>query len=113
MSLIQEFKFAKILIIKYEDLINDTDSTFKSILNFLSKFMSIKINEKKILNTINSCEFKKLVKMENEKGFDEAIGQKKFFHLGEKNNWKNLLDPKIEEKIKASFFDEMKELGYL
>ena len=109
----KNIKFAKILLIKYEDLINDTNKTFKSILDFLSKFMIIKIDEEKILNTVNSCEFKTLVKMENDKGFNEAIGSKKFFYLGKKNNWKNILDPKIEQKIKKSFFKEMKELGYL
>ena len=36
----------------------------------------------------------------------------KFFNLGKKNDWKNLLDPKIEEQIRFKFNKEMKELGY-
>ena len=31
----------------------------------------------------------------------------------QKNNWKNLLDPKIEKKIREEFANEMKELGYI
>ena len=57
--------------------------------------------------------------MEIDKGFDEAgysekLERKiKFFHLGEKNNWKKLLNPKIEKKIRTVFNNEMKELNYL
>ena len=36
-----------------------------------------------------------------------------FFNLGKKNNWKNLLKPEIEEKIRLVFNKEMKELGYI
>ena len=32
----------------------------------------------------------------------------KFFNLGKENNWKNLLEPKIEEKIRVKFNKEMK-----
>ena len=35
------------------------------------------------------------------------------FHTFKKNNWKNLLDPKIEKKIRKAFSKEMKELGYI
>ena len=36
-----------------------------------------------------------------------------FFYLGKKNNWKNLLNPKIEKKIRKAFEKQMKELGYI
>ena len=36
-----------------------------------------------------------------------------FFYLGKKNNWKNLLNPKIEKKIRKEFEKQMKELGYI
>jgi len=37
----------------------------------------------------------------------------KFFNLGKKNNWKNLLDPDIEKKTREVFLQEMKELEYI
>ena len=37
----------------------------------------------------------------------------KFFYLGKKNNWKNLLDPKIVNKTKREFKNEMRELKYI
>ena len=110
----RDIKFAPILIVKYEDLLNNTNNTFKSVLNFLRKLMDIKIDEKKIINTINSCNFETLAKKEKNEGFDEAINSKKeFFYLGKKNNWKKLLDPKIAEEIRKIFKEEMKELGYI
>ena len=114
----QNLKFAPILVIKYEDLIKDTKNTFVSILNFLSTLMDIKIDEKKIINTVDSCSFEKLAEKEKTEGFFESVPLKEnlkklnFFYLGKKNDWKKLLDPKIEEKIRFKFNKEMKELGY-
>ena len=114
----RNLNFAPILIVRYEDLINDTKKTFLSILNFLNNLMEIKINEKKIINTIDSCRFDVLSNKEKNEGFIESVTHKeskkrlKFFNLGKKNDWKNLLDPKIEEQIRFKFNKEMKELGY-
>jgi hypothetical protein len=114
----KNIKFAPILIVKYEDLIIDTKKTFLSILNFLKNFMNIKIDENKILKTVESCSFESVRKKEEIEGFKEAVYSKKkdkklkFFYLGKQNNWKNLLDPKIEEQIRLKFNKEMKELEY-
>ena len=110
----KNIKFAPTLVVKYEDLLNNTNNTFKSILNFLSRLMDIKIDEKKIINTVNSCSFEKLVEKEKNEGFDEAgSSKKKFFYLGKKNNWQNLLNPEMEQKTREAFQKEMKELGYI
>jgi len=114
----RNINFAPILIVRYEDLINDIKKTFMSILNFLSNLMKIRIEEKKIINTIDSCRFDVLSNKEKNEGFIESVTHKesgkklKFFNLGKKNDWKNLLDPKIEEQIRFKFNKEMKELGY-
>ena len=115
----KNLKFSPLLIVKYEDLLNDTKKTFTLILNFLANLIDIKIDQKKIINTINSCHFDVLAKKEIMEGFDESVSlkhhnkKKNFFYLGKKNNWKNLLDPKIENKIREEFMNEMKELGYI
>ena len=57
--------------------------------------------------------------MEKNEGFVESATSQKtmkkinFFNLGKNNNWKNLLDPKIEKKIREVFSKEMKELRYI
>ena len=100
------------IIIKYEDLINNTKETFKKIVNFLSEHTEIRHNEEKFINSINSTQFEKLKKYEDKHGFN--MGQKdKFFHLGKRNEWKNLLDGKIDSKISNEFKFEMRELGYI
>ena len=115
----QNIKFAPILFIRYEDLIEDTKNTFISILNFLKTLIDIKIDEKKIINTINNCSFEKLAEKEKTEGFFESVTSKKnqekmnFFYLGKKNNWKKLLNPKVEKKIRETFKREMKELEYI
>lgn len=115
----KNIKFAPAKIIKYEDLVDNPENTFVSILNFLKKFMDIDINKKKITNVINSCSFDVLSDKEKKEGFKEAATHKKsgeklkFFNLGKKNNWKNLLDPEIEKKTREVFLQEMKELEYI
>tara|TARA_B100001123_G_C15258289_1_gene1005583 strand:+ start:936 stop:1766 length:831 start_codon:yes stop_codon:yes gene_type:complete len=107
------------IIIKYEDLLNNTKETFVKILNFLGEKNEIQNNNKKIDKAISSCEFDILKMKEEKEGFRESVISKKtkkninFFHLGKKNDWKSLLDPDIEKKIREKFSNEMKELGYI
>ena len=115
----KNMNFAPILNIKYEDLINDTKKSLIEIINFLQKFTEIKIDNEKISKTVVSCNFENLRKMEKNEGFFEAAYSEKlnkkvnFFHLGKKNNWKNLLDQEMEKKIREAFHNEMKELKYI
>ena len=74
--------------------------------------MKIEINDKKISKSVDSCEFSKLSKMEDSKGFDEAT-EGKFFRKGKKDSWKNILADDLRKKIEENFRKEMIELGYL
>ena len=100
------------IVIKYENLIDNTEKEFKKILDFLNKIMPITADNKKILKTINSCSFSNLNKMENEYGFKEAI-KNKFFRKGTKDSWKNELSSDLRKKLEENFKSEMNELGYL
>ena len=100
------------LIIKYEDLIDNTEKEFKKILNFLSSIMDISIEKNKIIKIINSCQFSKLREMEDAYGFNESVNNK-FFRMGKKDSWKGDLSPDLQRKIEVNFKDEMIELGYL
>ena len=56
--------------------------------------------------------------MEKKNGFSESTIDKggnrnKFFFLGPKNDWRNMLDNDISDKIESKFEIEMKELNYL
>ena len=114
----KNINFCPIKIIKYEDLLIDVQKVFVSTLDFLSKFLKIKFDKKKINTSLTSTSFKNLSQMEKNEGFQESVTsfktnkKIKFFNLGKRNNWKNLLDPQIEKKIREVFSKEMKELGY-
>ena len=114
----KNINFAPIKIVKYEDLISDTHNTFISILEFLKNFMKINIEKKKLINVLESCNFEVLRNKEKKEGFFESpISKNKnkkitFFHLGKKNNWKNILDDSLEKKIRNVFLKEMRELSY-
>ena len=115
----KNINFCPLKIVKYEDLILDTENILVSILEFLSKFLKLKLDKKKITNTLESTSFENLSRMENSDGFHESITSPKtkkkikFFNLGKKNNWNKLLDKKIVRKIESNFRNEMIELGYL
>ena len=118
----KSFKFQdRYLLIKYEDLILEKEKTFVTVLKFIHKLKKadFRIDIKKLKNVISSTDFLKMKKLEQEKGFFEGKIDKKtgkkipFFNLGEKNDWKKLLDKKIQKKIEDAFEKEMIELGYI
>ena len=107
------------LIIKYENLINNPKKEFEKLTLFLKNNLKLNFDEKKIDKIIKLNSFENLKQQEdildfNEQVIDKETGKtKKFFHLGPKNNWKNLLNEKIKKDIENEFEQEMKELGYL
>tara|TARA_A100001388_G_scaffold272548_1_gene253024 strand:+ start:707 stop:1549 length:843 start_codon:yes stop_codon:yes gene_type:complete len=110
-----------LLLIKYEDLIKNTKEKLIEVFNF---FQSLGMNkslydDKKLDKVIKSTQFNNMKKLEKEIGFEESVIDKKsskkipFFNLGPSNNWKNILDPNLANKIEKAFSTEMEELGYL
>ena len=105
---------SNLLLIRYEDLVLDVKSQVNRLSNFLKKFAYFHTNEIKINNIIETTSFELLKKKEQNEGFEEAVNSKiKFFNLGPKSNWKNIVDEKLIHKIEQSFEKEMKELNYL
>ena len=110
-----------VLFIKYEDLIKNTKEKLIEVFNF---FQTLGMNkslydDKKLDNVIKSTQFNNMKKLEKENDFREAVFKNKtdekipFFNLGPSNNWKNILDPNLANKIEKAFSKEMEELGYL
>mgnify|MGYP001443956068 CR=1 FL=1 len=114
-------RFNKYCLIRYEDLINETEKTFLNILKFIAHLGRVKfdLNEEKFKNTLNSTKFEKMQELETRESFVEAkedaqTGEKiKFFNLGIKNDWKKLLDKKIRGNLEKELENEMRELNYL
>tara|TARA_Y100000741_G_C18239701_1_gene553113 strand:- start:180 stop:1028 length:849 start_codon:yes stop_codon:yes gene_type:complete len=110
-----------VLKIKYEDLINSTYETFKNIIQFINKISNLNkgFDRIKSINCIKNTNFEKLKKLEEDKGFGEArlnkkTGEKiKFFYLGSKNKYKDILDDNLIKKINKSFKNELISNNYL
>lgn len=101
-------------IIKYEDLINNTEKHFLELIDFIRKDLKIqfKLNSKKFNNIIKNTSFKKL--QENEKiiGFDEVY-KGKFFRKGLSKQWENILSEDQNIKIKKEFYITLKKFNYI
>mgnify|MGYP006186992561 FL=1 len=109
-----------VLVIKYEDLLKETYNTFRKVIEFINKISnSSKIfNKSKGKNLIKNTSFEKLQRMENDHGFAEAMNKKgtnkkiKFFNLGQKNNYKNLLSQDLIIKMNEFYKEELIKFNY-
>ena len=102
------------LIIRYEDLLLNTKSEINKLSIFMQKFTKFNINDEKIQNILKTTSFEILKKTEENEGFEEAANSTiKFFNLGPKNNWKNMLNKNLINLIEEKFGKEMKELRYI
>ena len=109
-----------VLVIKYEDLLKETYNTFRKVIEFINKISnSSKIfNKSKGKNSIKNTSFEKLQRMENDNEFAEAMNKKgtnkkiKFFNLGQKNNYKNLLSQDLIIKMNEFYKEELIKFNY-
>ncbi len=101
------------IIIRYEDLIDNTEKEFEKIIIFLKKILKNDLDKKRIKKTINACKFTNLSKIENDFGFEESINNNKFFRKGQKDSWKSELNSDLRKEIEKIFKHEMIALGYL
>ncbi|MDA7770686.1 sulfotransferase domain-containing protein [Candidatus Pelagibacter sp.] len=110
---------SNLLLIKYEDLIQNPDNELKKIIFFLKNYLNVETNINKNKKILETTSFKNLKKMEQKGLFRENVLNKEddsevsFFHLGPANNWKDNLNEDIKNKIEKEFHQEMDELGYL
>ena len=108
------------LFIKFDDLENKKEETFKNIINFVNKLIKSneEINEKKFSNSIKSTNFSNLKNKELNEGFEESVFSNKtgkkinFFNLGFNNRWQKLLPKDIKNKLNSSLNNELLELKY-
>ncbi len=106
------------LLVRYEDLVENSKEEFTKIANFVGNLLKVKFTEDQIDNAINLSSFDKLQKMEKKNGFTESNidregKRNKFFFLGPRNDWRKFLDKNISNDIEKEFEEEMKELKYL
>ena len=101
------------ILVKYEDLLSNTEDEFYKIIEFLSRLLNFKINMDQLKFSIECSSFKILSKNEKKYGFHEIKNDRPFFRKGKKNQWQEKLTQSQIIKIENEFKDEMKFLGYL
>jgi len=110
----------KTILIRYEDLTNETFYTFRRIVQFIDELTKNgrKFNKEKAKRVISNCDFKKLQKLEEENGFSEAMTKKNsrekinFFNLGKQNNYKKILGEDLINKMNNLFQEELIKYKY-
>jgi hypothetical protein len=107
------------LLIKYEDLLKNTENEIIKIIRYLEKFIKFQVSDQKIKNILETTSFSYLKKMEDkglfkESNIDDKTGKlKKFFNQGPNNKWENYIKKEIINDVEKKFHNEMKELGYI
>ena len=109
-----------ILTIRYEDLQHETFKTFVETIKFINKLSNLEssVNKEKIKQSINSCKFDNLQKLEKEEGFVEAMVDKKtskklkFFNLGENNDYKKLLKSNLIKEMSLLYKQQIQNFKY-
>ena len=110
----------KKMIIRYEDLENNSHEIFYKLINFTNSLMkrNDKVDEKKLEKAIETTNFNNLRKKEENGEFNEnAISLKtnekvKFFNMGYKNNWNKILPQELKKKLNDKFKDDISYLRY-
>ena len=106
--------FKEMIVQAKEDLLSNPELQINKLSSFIKKFSNFEVNNEKINNIIKTTSFEELKKKEEIDGFEEAsTSNTKFFNLGPKNKWKNILNEKLIKIIEEKFCKEMEELRYI
>ncbi len=98
------------LLVKYEDLLKDTESTFADIIMFLYKEVDIKQVEKAVIQS----SFQELKKQESKTPFREKpLNAESFFREGKSGVWEKEMTKEQTKRIINSHKEIMRELHYL
>ena len=88
-------KFNRYCLIRYEDLIQDTEKVFLEILKFISRMGKVRftVDKNKLQNTLKTCDLVKIQEFEKKENLS--------------------LNKEIQANLEKELKDEMKELNYL
>ncbi len=97
-------------VVRYEDMLLDTYTTFREALSFIG----IRKSNLEIELAIASSNHRALAEMEQREGFREKpIGMKSFFREGRFSNWREHLDEFTVNKLINKHHIMMERFGYL
>ena len=96
-------------VVRYEDMLLKTYSTFQGIIQFLN----LPDDQARIEKAIRFSEMKELQRQEEKDNFKEkASCTKRFFRAGESGNWRDELTVEMVERAASTQGHVMEKLGY-
>jgi hypothetical protein len=107
MTWTDKYKQIQPLVVRYEDLHNDTPGKFSEILTF----MDWPIEAERVAKAVDGTQFDKLQADEQRDGF-EGAGKGAFFRSGRPSGWLDELAPELARQIEADHGEVMREHGY-
>ena len=110
-----QFRNVPRLVLKYEDMINDINTSILQIAEFLNNIgnLNLKMNNDLLKSIKISTSFKKLQLLEKNQKFDEATPHSRLFRKGISGGWKKILTNKQTKEIEDKLSIPMKHLAYL
>lgn len=97
------------MVVRYEDMHDDTEATLGDILTFLGATVSAE----RIRHAVGLSSLTELQRQEAENGFRERqSGQKQFFRSGRVGEWRDVLTTSQIRTIETRFATNMTRLGY-
>ena len=110
-----QFRNVPRLVLKYEDMINDINTSILQIAEFLNNIgnLNLKMNNDLLKSIKISTSFKKLQLLEKNQKFDEATPHSRFFRKGTSGGWKKILTNQQTKQIEDRLSIPMKHLSYL
>ena len=98
-----------VVVIRYEDMIDNTEETFRKILKGLGILI---IDELRFKFAMEQTTFDNLKKLEENGTFREKGAGEKFFRVGKYNQWHSVLNKKQIKKIEEDHGEYMIKYGY-
>ncbi|MEM9044118.1 MAG: sulfotransferase domain-containing protein [Pseudomonadota bacterium] len=93
-------------IVRYEDLISDTEKTVRRLMNFLQ----MPVHDGKLRRAIRMSSFKELQKQELNQGFRERPKESEsFFRKGKSGSWREELSPEQVGRIREVFLPALEK----
>jgi aryl sulfotransferase len=99
-----------VLVLRYEDMSCQPVETFSSAVSFIG----LKSTPMEIRTALDLCDFARLKKQEEEKGFSEKNARSaSFFRKGLVGDWRNVLSDEQVNRIVQTHAEIMEQYGYL
>ncbi len=100
----------RVLVVRYEDLLADTASEFRRVL----EFANLKVEAERLARAVKFSSFSQVQAQEAKHGFKEKMPKAtKFFRSGKAESWRDVLSEDLQTQLIADHSEIMTRFGYL